>query len=375
MIDDEKELADEQVEESLGTEVDTESREPVDKGAVDKPEKDFKKLSTREAVLDAFEQQKIKDGAEPKAKDKKAQSKDEIDDKEITEKPVKEAKTTDKVPPGWTKGGKVKWDALDPEVKESILKREKEVSDGFADYGKKTKELEELNSVFAPREAELNRLGVSKAQITKTLFDWIDALSGPDRVNKLLQLGKNYGISDDVLKQHYLKGTQTPQTNQATQTQPNPEIQELRQNFQALQGQIANQQQAESDQFLANWATDKPHYQEVRRTMLALFQSGQIKLTGTKDLDEAYNRACHADPTIRAELKSAEDAANEQTAKEVATKKEADRIVRLNKARSASTSIKSGSPASPGATKNAAKTKNVSVSESIRMAMQEIRAD
>ena len=379
MIDDEKELADEQNEEAFGA-VDTDAKEPIDEGSAEKPvkEKDFKKLSAREAVRDAFEKQKAKEDVEPKAKDKKVESKPEEDTSEV--KKVEKASDNnlkEKAPPGWTKGGKAKWDALDAEVKESILKREKEVSDGFAEYGKKTKELEELNNVFAPREAELNKLGVSKAQITQTLFQWFDALSGADKVNSWLQLGKNYGISDETLKQHYLKGNQTPQTNQAptTQTQPSSELLEVKTELNQIKQTFANQQQAESDAFLNNWATDKPHYQAVRRTMLAIFQSGQLKLTGTKDLDEAYNRACYADPTIRAELKSAEDAASEKTAKEVAEKKEADRQERLKKARSASTSIKSGSPASPGSTKAAAKPKNISAGESIRMALQELRAD
>lgn len=385
----EKELVDLPDEEVVNAsdEAVVESAEPISKGVagddgLEKPaaraekEPDYKKLSSRETIKDAFRRQKEKEDANKPQKKEAKEVVSEAKDTDVESPKVDKETRDSKPPPGWTKEAKALWDALPTDIKKSVAKREKEVSDGFAQYGKSTEELKELNSVFSPRENELRQLGVSKAQIVDRLFQWVDALSSPNKLNALLELGRRYGVSDDMLRQYYgVKGNQNPQNAPAQNvTQPNQEVLGVKQELETFKQQIAAQQQAEADNFLANWANDKPHYQTVRQTMVALFQSGALRLQTEKDLDEAYARACNADPTIRAQLDADKEAEREQAAQQAAQKKEAERLARLSKARQASSSIKSGSPGIPTQSKSSKPSERVSVAESLRMALQELRA-
>ena len=55
---------------------------------------------------------------------------------EDTDKPAKQ-ESKSKAPVGWAKEAKAKWDSLPTEVRDAVAKREKEVSDGFKQYGEK----------------------------------------------------------------------------------------------------------------------------------------------------------------------------------------------------------------------------------------------
>jgi predicted transcriptional regulator len=78
-----------------------------------------------------------------------------------------------------------------------------------------------------------------------------------------------------------------------------------------LTAQLRQQQQAEANELareIADFAKDKPHFESVRKVMAGLMNSG-----AAETMQEAYDRAIYADPTIRQSLQvEAQTKAEEQ---------------------------------------------------------------
>lgn len=403
-IDNEDEVLSDQ-EQEQSNDVDSET---------DKDPKAAKGESVRESIRRALKQeQDTETDGETEQKERKTRSKnsgsdeptsreDETDDtggeaeevlNEDEEKPEKKATKSNVPPPGWTKAAKAAWNNLPPEVIESVAKREQEVSDGFREYGEKVKKFEgiekdynEINRSFQGREPELQRLGVSKAQVVSQMFQWIDALSHSDRNyarSQLIQLGKNYGIDLST------PTTVTKKEDKEVSTLP-PEFQEFASNldnkFKTIEDKITTDarqraeqqtraQQEAANQFVANWAKDKPHFQTVRQAMFGLLQSGSIPLKdGQLDLDEAYNQAVYANPVTREAIKKEAEEAEAKKADAEKREKELKQLRKVNKAKTASSSISTRAPT--GGVLKAGERKDgkpPSVRDSIKKSLAELR--
>lgn len=251
-------------------------------------------------------------------------------------------------PNGWTKEAKASWNKLPDYIKQSVAKREKEVSEGFKKYGEDTKRLKELDAVIAPRREAIQRFGVSEAQTVDRLFQWMDSLTGPNKLNSWLMLGQNFGINvNEILKQ--AGATPTNPNEQQPKAQENQIPDPIKQYVESAVGSVnqyvQQQKQEAANSFLTNWSKDKPHFNKLRSTMYALLNSNAIpQKDGQLDLDTAYEYACNADPETRAELAAASVEAAEKKAAEDKQKSDAARIVKLNAARRAGSSIKPTAP-------------------------------
>jgi hypothetical protein len=411
IIDDEKDTL------NLDGDGGQETPEPVKNDAAPTSEKeatgaastrDDKPLTIRESIAKAFEDQKSTDGGRerdekgrfaPKSKEE-VQDGDKLPDKELSDPiqnndrqtPQKEAQkpVDDGVSPptSWSTEAKSDFNKLPASVRQAVAKREKEVSDGFAQYKAIKDKYDSFEHVIAPRRQQIQQFGVSEAETVDRLFKWMEALTGPNKLSAYQELGRSFGITNG----------QQPQPNGAdnsgeatddlppelkrivdTFTSATSEIDKIKAQMQAQQEAEARARQTATQNFLTDWSKDKTHFQTVRQAMHGLITSGAIATeTGpdgkpaitSKVLDAAYEHACYANPTVRAELLQKSEA--DRIAKEKKAQQEAERKRHAQQAAARAVSIKPSAPTNGVARSKAPQSnKSVSVRDSINKALRE----
>lgn len=224
-------------------------------------------------------------------------------------------------PPVSLKGEiKAKWKELPSDVRAEWKRREDEIhramtaKDGDLNLGRTIKE------IASPYEAIIRAEGGTVEGAFKDLLNtsYVLRTGTPQQKAQVIhQAIQQFGVDLRLLGQ----GQQQIDPNIAHLQR---EIQMLRQqaNPEAIKTQL--QQQIESDniqrqisEFAAN--PKNAHFQTVRSQMGALITSGQAK-----DLQDAYDQACWANPSIRSELLKAQSAQEAEKRKaEMAKKKNA----------------------------------------------------
>ena len=212
------------------------------KEASEKQEKPVKGQSIRDALNSAVEKAKkdetgrlhAKDGKfAPKEKAVEAQAPVEIPKTEKDVQP-KEPSTAIGPPPGWSVESKAAFASLPDPVKQDILKREKEVSDGFKSKSDELKRYQEIEQVLAPARAVYQRAGVqSDAEAIKRLFMW-EGMIRQNPAYALQQLAQQYGVN--------LSPAQSSDQPSAA-IQENPYIGQLAQEVQSLKSTIQQSEQ------------------------------------------------------------------------------------------------------------------------------------
>ncbi len=215
------------------------------------------------------------------------------DPKELPTKDVKEVQPAGpqapavKAPPSWSAEAKADWLKLPPAIQNAVLKREKEVSDGFASKSAELKRWQELEGIIAPRRDYYRRFGFQNdVQAINHLLTISDSLER-DPAGTIGFLAKHYNVPIQGLNGAPLQAQQ-----------PQPQIQQQQpQDIAALvreQIGLANAQ-SEIEEFASN--ADYPHFQTVRPLMSHLLKSGQAKT-----LKDAYEQAVWANPELRTGL-------------------------------------------------------------------------
>ena len=129
---------------------------------------------------------------------------------EDTDKPAKQ-ESKSKAPVGWTKEAKAKWDSLPTEVRDAVAKREKEVSDGFKQYGEKAQDLQKYETLIGQYGADYQQYGFNHpSQLVERAFQWVHALRNPNKavaLNSFKQLAQSLGIEGELAKAY--GGTRT----------------------------------------------------------------------------------------------------------------------------------------------------------------------
>jgi hypothetical protein len=274
-------------------------------------------------------------------------SEDTKEDKPVTPKePVEKTAP----PPGWGKEGKTVWDSLPADAQKSVLKREKEFSDGIAKYAQKARAYDEFDAVIGPRREAIQRFGVSPAQTVDRLFQWMEAISHPNKQyqqNAFKALAQSFGVDLAQPTQSESFDPVTPTVDPNTPPQWFQQFAGAVQNkFQGIEQQTANQRQAAADNILANWAKDKPHFEQVRGHMGQLITSGIVPLkeTGEVDLDSAYERAIRLNDNVSAQIKQEAEAKAKQEAEEKARSSAAAAADRVARSRRAGAGLKPAAP-------------------------------
>lgn len=223
---------------------------------------------------------------------------------EVTE-PVAETEEVAPVPakpaPGsWPKEMKERFGALPPEVQDYVLQREADVSRSINQYSTKAKAYDQLAGVLSPYEPMLKADGLETVGVINGLMQTYYTLRNAAPQQKaaaIMQLAQQFGVDLG----HSEDGQQPG--NSAYDPQVYDKLARLEQ--QLLQRQYAEQQAQEREvmttieQFKAN----APHFEAVQARMGALLANG-----AAKDMQDAYDQACWANPEVRATLLQEQEA-------------------------------------------------------------------
>lgn len=356
------------------------SDDPAGEGVLEDDKQDqpeLKEAKSKKPEKQAAEKEQDKDESSDTQDEETADSVD-TKDGSVERKPKA---TVVAAPDNWK--NEADWDKLPSKIRQRIIKREAEVSAGIKQYSDKAKAFDEYEVSIGPRRQELQRLGVSPAQVIHAALNWMDALAERDPVIKdrnFRELARRYGYNINALasgnngsvdNNSSDPGSALPDDVRQYVNGLEQKIAQLEQNFGNVTQTFEQQQLEVARSHMNEWAADKPHFNAVSTLMGQLIHAGSAPMKdGRVDMDALYDMAVHATPSVRelVRLEEAEKAKQEREAK--AKKERQAKQLAINKARAANGSLKPGAPASPSL--NGGKP-GLSVRDTIRASLKELQ--
>lgn len=310
-----------------------------------------------------------------------------VDSTEPKDKQVKEEKAPSILP----KEVQQDWGKFSVEHRAYLTKTQKELADTKAELGRRTAASKDLDDAIAPYQGSIQNLGLTPGQTVSRLFQWMDALSGPNKYDAIFKLAENFGIDLDSVYSGY-SNTQNQQDQNQNQNQNQQQYQEIDPRLaEAMYGMYneinemkAGQQRQKQQSAAAtinNWAglqpdgtfSKKPYFDKVRQSMLGLLTSGAIPLVnGNLDLDTAYDQACYSNPEIRQELLAQQESEKQAQAAEAAKKKAEEDKAKAAKAAKLNVSLRPTSPTGEIAVRKPNSKGDNSIRNSIYEAIREV---
>lgn len=257
-------------------------------------------------------------------------------------------------PAALSKDVKAIWDTLPDQVKAEFVKREQDTQKGVEQLKAKYKPYDDA---FSPVRDQLQRLGKTEPEAITQLLNWHAALAGPHKAEAFKELARSHGFDLSTLGPQPGVAPQNP-------TDPNqilrPYLDPINQEVNSLKADLQRRDNERVQGDIANFAKDKPHFDKVRTIMGHLIQAGIAKGSNPKEaFDDAYERACRADPDTfaliqqeqreqqEAEARTAKEAADKKAAEDAERKRKADAEA-VEKARRAGVGPRGGSPTAGG---------------------------
>lgn len=248
-------------------------------------------------------------------------------DQDTLAKPTVEPSKAGDAPASWSGDAKTEWSKLPTAIQTAVLKREREIDEGGRRWSEEKRRYEDT---LAPVRATAQRHGLGEAEAIQKLLSAQDYLER-DPVNAVLWLAKSYGVD---LKQL----TGAPETGQAPRvdTRTIQALQQVYGEVNSLKQYVAQREEESVQQELKGFATEHPHYEEVRKYMGRLLDSG-----AAQSLQDAYDQACWATPSVREKLLADQKAETDRKQKEQSQQQ-------VQKARRGAISINGAPNGNPG---------------------------
>jgi hypothetical protein len=214
------------------------------------------------------------------------------------------AKTTpskyDKAPSSYRGETHVDWGKVPESIRAEIFRREEDMHKGLSSYKQMADIGKLFDNEFRPYEALIRSAGVSAPELVR---NWLNTeyqlkTGTPEqKANLFATYAKQYGIDMQSMVDAYNVGPTAP-------AEPDPQVTELQKRVADMEAQrrkeLEEAQTRERNEIEAEIeAFRKGHdkYDQVKLDMAALLSDGRAKT-----MQEAYDKACWADPTVRAEL-------------------------------------------------------------------------
>ena len=220
-----------------------------------------------------------------------------------------------KPPSSWKKETQAKFSTLPPDIQAEIIRREDDQLRGIKTYKDSADKYERA---IAPYKQTIESLGRTPDQAISGLLQTDATLrngSPSQKVAMVQRIIEEYGI-----KPEWFVDTQ----------QANPEVGHLESRlaqYEAQQARIVADQQAREQELLnsniQDFAKNNEHFEAVRERMGSLLQGG-----AAQTLQEAYDMAVWADPTVRAALLAKQQA--EERAKAMEKVAQAKQVSKVN---------------------------------------------
>lgn len=246
---------------------------------------------------------------------------------------VEQDKPAIDAPVSWSAEQKAKWAALPPDTREYIAQRDKESHEAISRAGQQIKAFEPIGKVIEQFGHVFQKNGLQPHEGIARMMA-VNEMLETDAPSAIREIAKAYGVN--------LSGETEQNADPA-----NREVAELKAELAKVKSHLTaqdRQREAAANETLAreiaDFAKDKPHFESVRKVMAGLMNSG-----AAETMQEAYDRAVYADPTIRQSL-----LADEQTKAE--EKRKADEAERVKAAKKAAGVNVKSSPGQSNAPKS-----------------------
>jgi len=261
---------------------------------------------------------------------------------EVVEKPV----NVERAPQAWKPAQKAKWDKLDPDIRQEVLRREHETTRVLNDSAGARQFSMQINQAIQPYMARIQQVGDPVKAIGNLLAaDHLLATGGAaQKAQYLAKLIKDYGVDiqalDSALAGSPIADPVESKVEQLLQQRLAPFQQYMTAQQQAAQ-QVQQQTAAQVQNTVEQMAQDTenfPYFEDVRDTMADIVEI-MAKKGMSIDLKTAYNRAVAMDPAISQVVAQA-SVAQERTKQAAKANAKAQQALR------ASSSV-SGAPSGP----------------------------
>jgi hypothetical protein len=262
------------------------------------------------------------------AKSEDRKESDGADRKE--EKPLESNESLEKAPVSWKPGVREHWKGLPPAVKAEIHRRETEIQTGLQQAAGHKKLATEYYQTVAPFQSLIQAQNSTPAQAIHNLMSTAARLTMGSSAEKAKVVGeiiKNYGVDIRVLDEH-LSG-QAPSKEDETTSAIHQVLQKELKPFQEFMGRFSQQESQITEQANARIAQDisafqadskNEFFEDVREDMADLMELAYNR-GREMTIEQAYERACAADPEISKIIRQRQEAAATRENKEAAEKK------------------------------------------------------
>lgn len=230
--------------------------------------------------------------------------------------PPEQAKPAIEAPVSWTAEKKAEWASLPPTLQDYIAQRDKESHEAISRAGQQIKAFEPIGKVIEQFAHVFQKSGLQPH----------DGIARMMAVNEMLEQNAPAAIRE-IAKAYGVNLSGDAEQNATPESQRIAELEarlaKTESHLTAQQRQQVNAENATLAREIADFAKDKPHFESVRKVMAGLMSSG-----AAETMQDAYDKAIHADPTIRQSLQVEAQAAAE-------AKRKADEAERVAKAKKA----------------------------------------
>ena len=245
---------------------------------------------------------------------------------------LEQAKPAIDAPVSWSAEQKAKWATLPPDTREYIAQRDRESHDAISRAGQQIKAFEPIGKVIEQFAHVFQSNGLPPHEGIARMLAVNEMLESNPRA-AIAEIARAYGVN--------LSGEteQAANPESARVAELEAQIAKISSHLTAQQRQQVNAEQATLAREIADFAKDKPHFESVRKVMAGLMSSG-----AAETMQDAYDKAIYADPTIRQSLQ-----VEAQTAKE--EQRKADEAKRVQAAKKAAGVNVKSSPGQTGSPK------------------------
>jgi hypothetical protein len=258
---------------------------------------------------------------------------------ELTDQPPQETEGQQQEPPAavteppqaWSAAQKELWASIPPAAQEFVAKREAEAHKAITRMGNQLAQFRPLNELLVTRKDTFARHGVDPQAGISRLLDVQDSLDN-EPYAAIAAIAEAYGVDLAAFagqhQQQYVD-------EQGNPVQPDPVISSLQQEVRQLTQRLTERERTElrererqtqdlqrqTDEEVGKWANGKDYFDEpaVKQMMAAAIGNGTAET-----LDEAYDMACNAIPSIRQKIRDGERKAEDAKRAEEQRKKAAE---------------------------------------------------
>jgi len=250
--------------------------------------------------------------------------------KEVPAAPAPEAPTfpVDKAPQSWRAPARAKWDKVDPEIRQEVMRRERETTRVLGETANARQFSNQFQQIAAPYQARIASLGLDALGAVHELLKGDYLLSTAPKTQRAQLMAKmisDYGV--DILELDAAlagKGPADPvdsRVEQLLQERLKP-FQQFIQNQQRTAQEYEQKSNAEVNQSIESMTDNPkyPHFETVRLDMADVIDLA-AKRGLYLSLDQAYNRAIAMNPEVSGQVAAQQQAEAKRTAAQQANAK------------------------------------------------------